>query len=118
VPSVPNKALGVSASYFRINMSGFLPIPSTSSYRFAKTRLRNLAEKHSLILSTASNHPDQLPLTMADADWRNPVWDSIPAYHLTKESVDSFLQGIFGYYDFYTRVSATHRIDFCPLGSR
>jgi hypothetical protein len=38
------------------------------------------------------------------ADWSNATWDSIPAYRLSKETVDAFLQGLFGYYEFYTRV--------------
>jgi hypothetical protein len=54
--------------------------------------------------------PRHLPLKMTDVDWSNAVWDSIPAYHLTKEIVDSFLQGIFGYVDFYTRVSPADSI--------
>jgi len=37
-------------------------------------------------------------------DWTKAVWDSIPAYNLTKEIVDSFLQDIFGYIDFLTTV--------------
>jgi len=45
---------------------------------------------------------------MTDVDWSNPVWDRIPAYHLTKEIVDSFLQGIFGYVNFYTQFSIDH----------
>jgi hypothetical protein len=43
-----------------------------------------------------------VPLTMAD--WSNAAWDSITAYRLSKETVDAFLQGLFGYYEFYTRV--------------
>jgi hypothetical protein len=41
---------------------------------------------------------------MADVDWSNAAWDSIPAYRLTKETVDSFLKELFGYYNFYTQV--------------
>lgn len=32
------------------------------------------------------------------------MWDSVPAYNLSRETVDVYLQGLFGYYDFYTRV--------------
>jgi hypothetical protein len=41
---------------------------------------------------------------MAEVDWSNAAWDTIPAYRLSKETVDSFLQGLFGYYNFYTQV--------------
>ena len=36
--------------------------------------------------------------------WNNALWDYIPAYHLTEEIVNGFLQETFGYYDFYTEV--------------
>ncbi|PMD61843.1 uncharacterized protein K444DRAFT_612065 [Hyaloscypha bicolor E] len=42
------------------------------------------------------------------ADWSNATWDSIPAYRLSKETVDAFLQGLFGYYEFYTRLSTDY----------
>jgi hypothetical protein len=41
---------------------------------------------------------------MTEVDWSNAAWDTIPAYRLSKETVDSFLQGLFGYYNFYTQV--------------
>jgi hypothetical protein len=101
--------LGMRASLLGINMSGFLltPLISYSPLLLRKARLRNLAVAPH-ILGTTSNHPGRtssLTPEMTDADWSNPVWDSIPAYHLTKEIVDSFLQDIFGYFNFYTRVS-------------
>lgn len=42
---------------------------------------------------------------MAEVDWSNAAWDTIPAYRLRKDTVDSFLQGLFGYYNFYTQLS-------------
>lgn len=39
-------------------------------------------------------------------DWKNAAWQTIPAYHLTEEIVNEFLQSIFGYYDFFTSVSS------------
>jgi hypothetical protein len=47
---------------------------------------------------------------MAEVDWSNAAWDTIPAYRLRKDTVDSFLQGLFGYYNFYTQV-----LPRCPL---
>jgi hypothetical protein len=38
-------------------------------------------------------------------NWKNAAWHTIPAYHLTEETVNEFLRSIFGYYDFYTSVS-------------
>jgi hypothetical protein len=50
---------------------------------------------------------------MAEVDWSNAAWDTIPAYRLSKETVDSFLQGLFGYYNFYTQVHL-----LCPVSQR
>jgi len=41
---------------------------------------------------------------MSSYNWDNAVWDSVPAYHLTKEIVNAYLQDIFGYWDFSTEV--------------
>jgi hypothetical protein len=38
-------------------------------------------------------------------DWQNATWDTIPAYRLTNEVVNEYLQELFGFYDFFTRVS-------------
>ena len=42
----------------------------------------------------------------AAEDWSNACWDTIPANDLEKDVVSSYLEGIFGYYDFYTKVTA------------
>jgi len=49
---------------------------------------------------------------MAEVDWSNAAWDTIPAYRLTKETVDSFLQGLFGYYNFLHTGTAPD-VHFC-----
>jgi hypothetical protein len=92
------------ASTLGINKSGFLPT-SGLFFNLAEARLRNAPET-----KLASLPPPPIlrvgpsPLAMTDIDWSKAAWDTIPAYRLSKETVDSFLQGLFGYYNFYTQV--------------
>ncbi|KAF8852433.1 hypothetical protein BDZ45DRAFT_678357 [Acephala macrosclerotiorum] len=48
-------------------------------------------------------------------DWNNAEWDSIPAYRLSGKTVNAFLQSIFGYYNFYTKLSTDHYQFWIPV---
>jgi hypothetical protein len=86
-------------------MLGFLR--KLAEYALQTFLAYQLPNRHTVVfLATLRvGDPENQPLIMSANDWSKALWDSIPAYNLTKEIVDSYLQGLFGYYDFYTTVS-------------
>ncbi|KAF4634492.1 hypothetical protein G7Y89_g3617 [Cudoniella acicularis] len=64
--------------------------------------------------SRESNQKGLHPLSALDPETEGlqnspgTCWDSIPAYHLDQETVNEFLQSLFGYYDYYTKLSMDH----------
>jgi hypothetical protein len=87
-----------------INKSGFHPT-SGLFFNLVEARLRNPSrDKISKLPPPPTIRVGPSPLAMTDVDWSKAAWDTIPAYRLSKETVNSFLEGLFGYYNFYTQV--------------
>jgi hypothetical protein len=103
------------------------PLASSSSHRstFQVFRKSFLNTDFDLVIVFCAPPQPLLPLQpgqlrqssskMVYDDWSYPVWDTIPAYHLTIEIVNEYLTSLFGYYDFYTRVSCGVMFHFGQL---